>query len=74
MSSHTTRAAGADIRAFRRSAGMLCTTPPAIPFLLMLNFSLIAVPTLEPASHHVDFPGLRGNDVVGKFFHLSALR
>src|SRR3989344_8461966 len=29
MSSHTARAAGAEIRAFRKSSGIVCTTPPA---------------------------------------------
>ena len=32
MSSHAARAVAAEISAFRRSAGILCTTPPAILF------------------------------------------
>jgi hypothetical protein len=37
MSSHFARAAGSEVRAFRKSAGMLCTTPAGIAFLGM-NF------------------------------------
>jgi len=35
MSSQAARASSADASAFRKSAGTLCTTPPAIPFLGM---------------------------------------
>jgi len=32
MSSHTESAAGADLRAFLKSEGSVCTPPPGIPF------------------------------------------
>ena len=35
-SSQTTLAAGVDTRAFSKSAGILCTTPPASAFLVIL--------------------------------------
>src|SRR5947207_2297830 len=38
MSSHTARAAGVEIRAFRRSFGIVCTTPPDIALLLIRVF------------------------------------
>ena len=41
MSSHFDRAAGSEVRAFRKSAGMLCTTPAEIAFLGM-NFTYIS--------------------------------
>jgi len=35
MSSHFVRAAGSELRAFRKSAGTLCTGPEEIAFLAM---------------------------------------
>ena len=35
MSSHTARALGVAVIAFRRSAGIVCTVPPAIPLLII---------------------------------------
>jgi hypothetical protein len=35
ISSHAARAAGSEARAFRKSGGMLCTTPAEIPFLII---------------------------------------
>jgi hypothetical protein len=35
ISSHTARAAESEARAFRKSSGMLCTTPADIPFLII---------------------------------------
>src|SRR3989344_7036850 len=36
MSSHNARTFPEEVSAFRKSSGILCTTPPAIPCLLML--------------------------------------
>ena len=35
MSSHRARATGSEMRTFRKSAGMLCTAPGEIAFLIM---------------------------------------
>src|SRR3989344_531683 len=46
MSSHTARAAGAAVIAFRKSPGIVCTTPPASPFLIIWLFYQILLCTL----------------------------
>src|SRR3989344_6887467 len=35
ISSHTANALGVEVRHARKSCGILCTTPPATPFLVM---------------------------------------
>src|SRR3989344_7537109 len=38
ISSHVVRTAGEEVMAFRKSSGILCTTPPAILLLVMRLF------------------------------------
>ena len=42
MSSHAARAAEAEVRVFRKSAGTLCTAPVAISFLAIFEISIIS--------------------------------
>ena len=49
MSSHFARASGSEIRAFRKSAGTLCTAPDEIAVLLM-DFILHRC-AIEPGEH-----------------------